>query len=99
MQVAAGATGWAVINGEEATVVAKEKASGESINFTLKKQEGAWKVAFDMGSMMQMATDKMKEKGVSADSMKMMMNEMKNLNIDSLQKVLKEGMNAMDSAK
>ena len=91
--------GEAVINGEEATVVAKEKTSGESINFTLKKQEGAWKVAFDMGSMMQMATDKMKEKGVSADSMKMMMNEMKNLNIDSLQKVLKEGMNAMDSAK
>ncbi len=91
--------GEAVIKGDEATVIAKEKTSGESVTFSLKKQEGAWKVAFDMGSMMQMATDKMKEKGVSADSLKMMMNEMKNLNMDSLQKVLKEGMNAMDSAK
>ena len=91
--------GEAVINGDEATVVAKEKTSGESVTFSLKKQEGAWKVAFDMASMMEMATDKMKEKGVSADSLKMMMNEMKNLNIDSLQKVLKEGINEMDSAK
>jgi len=91
--------GEAVVNGDEATVIAKEKTSGESITFTLKKQEGAWKVAFDTGSMMQMATDKMKEKGVSADSLKMMMNEMKDLNLDSLQKVLKEGINAMDSAK
>ena len=91
--------GEAVINGDEATVIAKEKTSGESVTFSLKKQEGAWRVAFDMGSMMEMATDKMKEKGVSADSLKMIMNEMKNLNIDSLQKVLKEGIKAMDSAK
>ena len=91
--------GEAVISGDEATVIAKEKTSGESVTFSLKKQEGAWKVAFDMGSMMQMATDKMKEKGVGADSLKMIMNEMKNLNIDSLQKVLKEGIKAMDSAK
>ena len=91
--------GDAVINGDDATVIAKEKTSGESVTFSLKKQEGTWKVAFDMASMMQMATDKMKEKGVSADSLNMMMNEMKKLNIDSLQKVLKEGMNDTDSAK
>ena len=91
--------GDAVINGEEATVIAKEKTTGESVTFSLKKQEGAWKVAFDMGSMMQMATDKMKEKGVSADSLKMMMNEMKIFNMDSLQKMLKEGINAPDSSK
>lgn len=52
-----------------------------------------------MGSMMQMATDKMKKKGVSTDSLKMMMNEMKNLNMDSLQKILKEGIDAPDSVK
>ena len=91
--------GEAVINGDEATVITKEKTTGESVTFSLKKQEGAWKVAFDMGSMMQMATDKMKEKGVSADSLKMMMNEMKNLNMDSLQKILKEGIDAPDSSK
>lgn len=91
--------GDAVINGDEATVMAKEKTSAESVTFSLKKQEGAWKVAFDMGTMMQMATDKMQEKGVSADSLKMLMNEMKELNMDSLQKVLTEGINAMDSAK
>ena len=91
--------GEAIINGDEATVITKEKTTGESVTFSLKKQEGAWKVAFDMGSMMQMATDKMKEKGVSADSLKMMMNEMKNLNMDSLQKILKEGIDAPDSVK
>ena len=91
--------GDAVINGDEATIIAKEKTTGQSVTFSLKKQEGAWKVAFDMGSMMQMATDKMKEKGVSADSLKMMMNEMKNFNMDSLQKMLKEGTNAPDSSK
>ena len=91
--------GEAVINGDEATVITKEKTSGESVTFSLKKQEGAWKVAFDMGSMMQMATDKMKKKGVSTDSLKMMMNEMKNLNMDSLQKILKEGIDAPDSSK
>ena len=91
--------GEAVINGDEATVITKEKTTGESVTFSLKKQEGAWKVAFDMGSMMQMATDKMKEKGVSTDSLKMMMNEMKNLNMDSLQKILKEGIDAPDYSK
>ena len=91
--------GEAIINGDEATVITKEKTTGESVTFSLKKQEGAWKVAFDMGSMMQMATDKMEEKGVKADRLKMMMNEMKNLNMDSLQKILKEGIDAPDSVK
>ena len=91
--------GEAVINGDEATVIAKEKTTGESVTFSLKKQEGAWKVAFDMTSMMQMATDKMKDKGLSTDSLKLMMNEMKNFNMDSLQKMLKEGINSPDSSK
>lgn len=57
------------INGEEATVPVTEKASGETVNFFLKKEKGQWKVAFDMGTLMRMAQEKMKEKGVSLDSM------------------------------
>ena len=88
-----------LIVGDKATVIAKEKSSGESVTFTLIKENGDWKVAFNMASMMQMAADKMQEKGISADSLKSMMQEMKNINMDSLQKGISEGMNALDSAK
>lgn len=55
--------GEAKIDGDKATVPVKEKKSGESTNFTLKKEDGAWKVAFDKATMMEMAGEKMKEKG------------------------------------
>jgi hypothetical protein len=41
-----------------ATVPVKEKESGESINFTLKKEDGSWKVAFDESTLMGMAQQK-----------------------------------------
>jgi len=54
----------AVIDGDRATVAVKDKSSGESTDFVLKKESGDWKVAFDKATLMGMATQKMKEKGI-----------------------------------
>lgn len=73
--------GTAVINGDKATVAAKDKTSGEAINYSLIKENGEWKVAFDIGTMMEIGKAKMKEHGVdinsSMDSASKMVNEMK----------------------
>lgn len=53
--------GDAKIEGDKATVPVKNKKSGEITNYTLKKEGGAWKVAFDKATMTQMGTDKMKD--------------------------------------
>ena len=58
--------GDAVINGDVATVPIKEKKSGETTDFTLKKEDGAWKVAFDKSTLMGIAQKKMKEHGMGA---------------------------------
>jgi len=63
------------------------------------KENGEWKVAFDKASIMEMATDKMKEKGVSPDSLYKSMDELKNINIDSLKEGIDKGIQALDSAK
>jgi hypothetical protein len=71
------------IEGDKATIEVKEKDSGEATTFTLKKEGGGWKVAFDKSSMMNMGMDKAKEKGVDMndinngmDSLKDKMNQM-----------------------
>lgn len=61
--------GDAKIEGDKATVPVKNKRSGDITNYTLKKEGGAWKVAFDKSTMMQMGTDKMKEKGMDMNDM------------------------------
>lgn len=78
------------IDGDKATIEVKEKASGEATNFTLKKESGAWKVAFDKASMMNMGMDKMKEKGV--DNMDMN-------SIDSLGNKVQESLDKIDENK
>lgn len=73
--------GTAVVNADKATVAAKDKKSGEVINYSLIKENGAWKVAFDVGTMMEIGKAKMKEHGVdingSMDSASKMVNKMK----------------------
>ena len=81
--------GEAKIEGDKATVAVKEKTSGETTNFTLKKEGGGWKVAFDKSSMMNMGMDKMKEKGM--DKMDEGMDKMKE-SMDSLGGKMKEMM-------
>ena len=56
--------GTAVIDGDKATVPVKDKKSGETTDFTLKKESGDWKVAFDKSTLMEMAQKKMKEHGI-----------------------------------
>lgn len=91
--------GEAKIEGDKATVPVKEKDSGETMNYTLKKEAGSWKVAFDKASIMNMATEKMKGEGINiGDSLNNVVEEMKNMNTDSLAEKMKEGAKAMDSA-
>lgn len=91
--------GEATIDGDKAIVPVKERTSGEIMNYTLKKEEGAWKVAFDKTSIMSMGMDKMKDEGVNvSDSIGNVMDQLKNVDMDSLQKTLKEGSKALDSA-
>ncbi len=90
--------GEAKIDGDKATVPVKDTKSGESTNFTLKKEQGQWKVAFDKSSIMQMASDKISEKG-GLDSLDKAMDKLKDVNIDSLKEGLNKGIDALDSAK
>ncbi|MFT3679290.1 MAG: DUF4878 domain-containing protein [Ferruginibacter sp.] len=83
--------GEAKIEGDRATVPVKEKESGQSANFVLKKENGSWKVAFDMATLAEMGTEKLKESGeFSADSLNKAMEEIKKLDGDSLKAALEE---------
>lgn len=79
--------GDAVITGDKAIVPVKDKKSGETTNFTLKKESGDWKVAFDKATMMQMATDKMQSKGMNMsrgmDSAQKMLNDLNKMSDSS----------------
>src|SRR5215212_576442 len=88
----------AMITGDKAIVPVKENTSGETMNFTLKKEKGQWKVAFDIGSLMTMGAEKMSEKGMS-DSLHMGMDQLKNMNIDSLRQGMEKGLKVFDSIK
>lgn len=77
-----------VIDNDKATIHVKDKVSGEGSDFVLKKESGDWKVAFDKGTLMNMAQDKMKEKGFDQQLPEGMKNG--DFNMDSLQKALKE---------
>jgi hypothetical protein len=86
--------GNAVITGDKAIVPVKEKKSGETTDFTLKKESGDWKVAFDKSTLMEMAQKKMKEGG--------MMGKMRDHSMQGMDSVSKEDMQKaqmmMDSA-
>lgn len=56
--------GDAVITGDKATITVTDNKSKESTDFLLKKEDGTWKVAFDMSTLMEMANKKMKEHGM-----------------------------------
>ncbi len=91
--------GEAKIDGNNATVAVKEKTSGESVNFPLQKENGVWKVSFNMGSLMRMGVEKMQEKGINlTDSLGSAMEQLKGINLDSLQKEFKKGGKDFDSA-
>ena len=90
------------VEGDIATVAVKEKKSGESINYKLKKEDGSWKVAFDKASLMGMGMEKIQEEGIDVsgalDSLKnskaidKAMEELKSVDMDSLRRVMEESM-------
>lgn len=92
--------GDAKIDGDKAVVPVKEKTTGETLNYNLKKEDGSWKVAFDKASVMSMGMEKMNEKGMNpADSINAAMDKLKDVNMDSLKDKMKESMNKLDSVK
>lgn len=73
------------IEGDKATVSVKEKTSGEAMDYSLKKENGQWKVAFDKNTVMGMGMQKMKESGVNLDStMGAISSEASKENLDSM---------------
>lgn len=50
------------INGDEATIVIKSKKDPEGTEYTLKKEEGSWKMAFDKNTVMKIGMKKMGDK-------------------------------------
>lgn len=86
--------GDAKIEGDKATIPVKEKASGETTNYTLKKVGDSWKVAFDKSSMMNMGMDKMKDKGmdISDSTIDKGLEKLKDINVDSISNKMKEGL-------
>src|SRR5690606_29942801 len=95
--------GEAVIDGDKATVPVTEKNSNETINYTMKKESGEWKVAFDKNSLMNTATEKLNEKGMDfnslSDSLSVGMEKLKEIDLDSLKDAMNEGMKSLDSLK
>ena len=85
--------GTAVINGENAKVPVTDKSSGEVTNFPMKKIGGEWKVAFDMGSLMEMGMEKFQQHGGDIRQITEKLNKM---NADSIMNA--HGLNA-DSMK
>lgn len=83
--------GDAKIEGDKATVPVKDKTSGETLMYTLKKESGAWKVAFDKATMTQMGTDKMKEKGMDVNDM--------NNGMDSAAKMMEDMSRMRDTSR
>jgi len=49
------------IDGSTATIKVTNKDDNSSVVFTLKKEDGAWKVDFTMENLMKMGVEKMKE--------------------------------------
>jgi hypothetical protein len=85
------------IEGDKATIAVKEKDSGESMNFSMQKEKGEWKVVFDKSSVMGMGMEKMKEKGM--DGKEELEKAMKDINTDSLKNEMQEAMKSLDSVK
>lgn len=93
-------TGEATISGDEAIVPLTDKKSGEIVNLNLKKQLGEWKVSLDMNTLMQLAKNKMREKGVVInDSLRKIIPSLDNINLDSLSRKVRINGKSVDSLK
>ena len=74
-----------------------------TLNYKMKKESGAWKVAFDKSSLMSMGMDAMNQNSDKlniSDSMRAAIGELKNMPMDSLKSAMEQlkGLN-LDSLK
>ncbi len=90
--------GTANIEGNTATVPVKEKKSGVTFNYKLRKVDGIWKVAFDMGSLLEMTAGSIGEQvNRGIDSLKAGLDQLRNINFDSVAGQLRQGQKMIDS--
>jgi hypothetical protein len=80
----------AAINGDQATITVTVDGKDKT-DFRLKKEEGQWKVAFDLSTLMKTGMEKMEEKGASEAEMKEAGEALKQLDSGSLKDVLQGG--------
>ncbi|MEO8768929.1 MAG: hypothetical protein ABI402_02555 [Ferruginibacter sp.] len=86
-----------VIDGDKASVSIKKTDEKQTIKFTLKKENGDWKIAFDEATLMANAMEQMKKSGINiADSIGKAMKEFKNVNLDSLKQGMKDAMDSVN---
>ncbi len=80
--------GEVVINGNDAKMPIKDKESGVTIDFPLKKEDGVWKIAFDMKSLFDMSMETLNDPklNIPADKLDSLMKQFKSVNLDSLEK-------------
>jgi hypothetical protein len=96
------------IDGDNATVAVKNKKKDQTVEFPLKKEGGAWKVDFTMGTLMKMGMNEMKKEGknpfdetnntdtTSGDDIK---NLDKLMNADTLKAGLEKAKEALEKIK
>lgn len=90
--------GQAIIDGDKAIVNVKGKKSGSGDDFILKKEGGEWKVAMDLGTLLNMGAQKMKKEGMTEEMKELqeiqkIMDTMRDKNrayFDSLKKALEK---------
>ncbi len=80
--------GNAVVKDNEAKIPITDKETKVTIDFPMKKEEGIWKVAFDMNSLKEMTIGTLENNGflsqhINTDSL---LKKIKSINIDSLEK-------------
>jgi hypothetical protein len=95
--------GEAKIESDIATIPVKVKENGMVLNYKLKKESGAWKVAFDKSSLMSMGMDAMSQNADKLninDSIQGAIDELKNMPMDSIRMALQKMKGAnIDSLK
>lgn len=87
------------INGKEATVEVKSKKDGEKLSLSLVQEQGEWKVAFDLNTILTIGMQKMKQNGLqNTNQLKDALNEFNEVGVDSLKKGVDAEMQKLDDA-
>jgi hypothetical protein len=91
--------GKAKIVGKEAIVEVKSKTDGETMSFNLVQEDGEWKVAFDLNTILTIGMQKMKQNGLqNTNQLKDALNELNKVGVDSLKKGADAEMQKLDDA-